>query len=98
MSNFKLLCISAGNARDRFLPLLLLADESERQVRSYMQQGNLYAFANGADADDAAGVVLAIPIDRDTVELKAVAVNRQLQGLGIGKRMLQMALDDIRAS
>lgn len=98
MSNCKLLRVPAGVARERLLPLLLLADESEEQVRSYMQLGELYLYCVGADTDQAAGVVLAIPIERDTVELKAVAVERQLQGLGIGKLMLRVVLDDIRAS
>jgi ribosomal protein S18 acetylase RimI-like enzyme len=96
MSNFSWLRIPSGDARERFLPLLLLADESEKQVRSYMQQGDLYAFGSGNEIDDAAGVVLAIPVDRDTVELKAVAVARPLQRRGIGKQMLRMVLDGIR--
>lgn len=98
MSNFSLFRIPAGDARERFLPLLLLADESETQVRAYLQQGELYAYCAGAQTGEAAGIVLAIPVARETVELKAVAVSRQLQGQGVGKRMLQSVLDDLRAS
>ncbi|WP_218042703.1 GNAT family N-acetyltransferase [Steroidobacter gossypii] len=76
----------------------MLADESVEQVRSYMQSGELYAYSASADTDQVAGVVLAIPVEQDTVELKAVAVDRQLQGRGIGKLMLQRVLEDIRAS
>lgn len=98
MSDLNLLRVPSGVARERVLPLLLLADESEEQVRSYMQLGELYACCAGADTDKVAGIVLAIPVEQDTVELKAVAVDRQLQGRGIGKLMLQKVLEDIRAS
>ena len=98
MSNFRLIHSPAADSRERFLPLLLLADESEEQGRSYMQEGELYVYCADAKAEEAAGIVLAIPVEPDTVELKAVAVLRQLQGLGIGKRMLQTVLDVLRTN
>jgi ribosomal protein S18 acetylase RimI-like enzyme len=87
--------IAPGPERERFLDLLLLADESEQQVRSYMQEGDLYAFS--ADADNVAGMILAIPEPDGTVELKAVAVAPERQGQGIGRRMLRAVLDDLRS-
>jgi ribosomal protein S18 acetylase RimI-like enzyme len=81
--------------RDRFLPLLLLADESERQVRSYMYEGALYAYLPD-DAVEPAGVILAIERD-DAVELKAVAVHPDRQRRGVGLRMLRAVLADLRA-
>jgi len=89
--------IPPGVAREDFLPLLLLADESEVQVRSYMQQGGLYAFGAGPKIGDVAGVVLAIPEGDTVVELKAVAIHPAQQGRGIGKRMVLAVLDDLRA-
>lgn len=80
--------IPAGE-REPFLPLLLLADESLAQVRSYMNEGDLYVYS------DAAGIVLAIPTEGDAVELKAVAVAQSFQGQGIGRRMLRQVLDDL---
>jgi ribosomal protein S18 acetylase RimI-like enzyme len=77
------------------MPLLLLADESEEQVRAYMRRGELYAFHESGTAN-AAGVVLAID-DRDAVELKAVAVRADRQGRGLGLRMLRAVLEDLRA-
>ncbi|MEA2524134.1 MAG: hypothetical protein QOF73_1361, partial [Thermomicrobiales bacterium] len=38
----KLRLVPPGDGRDAYWPLLLLADESEPQVRSYYQQGDLY--------------------------------------------------------
>jgi ribosomal protein S18 acetylase RimI-like enzyme len=80
--------IPAGE-REPYLPLLLLADESVAQVRSYMNEGDLYVYS------DAAGIVLAIPAGGDAVELKAVAVAESSQGQGFGKRMLREVLDDL---
>ena len=88
------LSIVVPGDRERFLPLLLLADESEPQVRSYMDKGDLYVYSTGAAA--AAGLILAIPLDRDVVELKAVAVEPSLQEQGVGKRMLADVLAQLR--
>jgi ribosomal protein S18 acetylase RimI-like enzyme len=92
--NPHLSCASPGT-RERFLPLLLLADESEQQVRSCLNSGDLYVYS----PDDAAvaGIVLAIPIGAEAVELKAVAIEPQRQGQGIGKRMLAAVLAELQA-
>jgi ribosomal protein S18 acetylase RimI-like enzyme len=86
--------VPPGGERERFIPLLLLADESERQVRSYLQQGDLYAY--GVD-ETVSGIVLAIPLKDGAVELKAVAIEPKEQGRGVGKRMLLAVIDDLRA-
>ncbi len=87
--------IPAGQ-REPFLDLLLLADESEQQVRSYMDEGELFAFfAEGWNRP--AGMTLTIP-DGDAVELKAVAIDPAGQGTGMGKRMLALVLDALRRS
>jgi ribosomal protein S18 acetylase RimI-like enzyme len=89
-----LICVPAGAARERFLPLLLLADDSEQQVRDYMNSGDLYAYSIEGVV---AGVVLAIPMQVDVIELKAVAVEPSQQAQGIGKRMLSEVLAQLRA-
>jgi ribosomal protein S18 acetylase RimI-like enzyme len=92
---YTLISVAAGAKRESFLPLLLLADESLEQVRSYMQHGDLFAFV---DRDGAAvGIVLAIPTDPGCVELKAVAVDTARQNLGIGRRMLAAVLEELRS-
>jgi N-acetylglutamate synthase-like GNAT family acetyltransferase len=85
--------VPAGS-RERFLPLFLLADESAQQVQSYMNAGDLYVYSS--DDGIVAGIVLAIPKEPDVVELKAVAIDVQLQGQGIGKRMLIDVLAELR--
>jgi ribosomal protein S18 acetylase RimI-like enzyme len=96
MAEYTLIRVPAGTERERFLPLLLLADESLEQVRSYMQCGELYAFV-GHDGV-AVGIVLTLPAEQNSVELKAVAVDTTQQNRGIGRRMLAAVIDELRRS
>jgi ribosomal protein S18 acetylase RimI-like enzyme len=86
--------VPAGRERNAYLPLLLLADDSESEVIGYYEKGDLYVL------DDAAArplaVTLTIPEPEGSVELKAVAVRDQLHGQGIGKRMLSAVLADLK--
>jgi ribosomal protein S18 acetylase RimI-like enzyme len=81
--------VDPGPEREAYLPWLLLADDSEQQVRGYMQAGLLFV-AEEAGRD--AGIVLAIADGLSEIELKSVAVDPELQGQGIGKRMLALVL------
>jgi ribosomal protein S18 acetylase RimI-like enzyme len=94
MADYTLITVPSGAARERFLPLLLLADESLEQVRSYMHSGELYAFVG--DDDVAVGIVLIIPAEQHSVELKAVAVDTTQQNRGIGRRMLAAVFEELR--
>jgi ribosomal protein S18 acetylase RimI-like enzyme len=94
MADYTLTAVPPGIERERFLPLLLLADESLAQVRSYMQRGELYTFV-GHDGI-AVGIVLTIPAEQDSVELKAVAVDTTQQNRGIGRRMLAAVIEELR--
>lgn len=94
MADYTLISVAAGAGREQFLPLLLLADESLEQVRSYMHHGDLFAFVERDGA--AVGIVLTIPDQEGNVELKAVAVDAARQNLGIGRRMLVAVLEELR--
>jgi len=94
MADYTLITVPSGAERERFLPLLLLADESLEQVRSYMHGGELYAFV-GPD-EVAAGIVLTLPAEQNSVELKAVAVDTTQQNRGIGRRMLAAVIEELR--
>ncbi|HKQ13617.1 MAG TPA: GNAT family N-acetyltransferase [Steroidobacteraceae bacterium] len=94
MADYTLIAVPAGAERERFLPLLLLADESLQQVRSYMQRGELYAFL-GPDGVPV-GTVLTIPAPLGGVELVSVAVDTTQQNRGIGRRMLAAVFDELR--
>ena len=94
MADYILISVPAGAQREQYLPLLLLADESPEQVRSYMQRGELYAYVG--DDSRAVGIVLTTPVKEGSVELKAVAVDGAQQNRGIGRRMLAAVLDELR--
>jgi ribosomal protein S18 acetylase RimI-like enzyme len=85
--------IPAGVERERFRPLLLLADDSEQQVSSYEQLGDLYAFERDGRP---LAIALALPFAPGTVELKAVAVDAAEHGKGIGQALLAAAIADLR--
>lgn len=90
--------VPPGPERERFIPLLLLADESEAQVRGYSQSGDLYALL-AVDDPTPIGVVLVLPVVGEgagTVELKAVAIAPERHNRGLGKRMLALVLADLR--
>jgi ribosomal protein S18 acetylase RimI-like enzyme len=93
LPNHHLSRVPAGS-RGRFLPLFLLADESAKQVHSYMNTGDLYVYSS--EDGIVAGIVLAVPLEPGVVELKAVAIEMQQQRRGIGKRMLINVLAELR--
>jgi ribosomal protein S18 acetylase RimI-like enzyme len=91
----RLRIVLSGEEREAYWPLLLLADESEPQVRSYYQAGDLYVLT-GADGVPL-GIVLVLPlVTEQEVELKAVAVTPERHGQGVGRRMLRQVLADLR--
>jgi putative oxidoreductase len=87
--------MAAGPGRDSLLPLLRLADDSPSQIDSYYQSGELFVL-RGPDRSPRA-VALAVPHGQDgTAELKSVAVSPELQGQGVGSRMLALVFRELR--
>jgi GNAT superfamily N-acetyltransferase len=82
--------IPPGPRRQEYMDLLLLADESESQVATYIDAGTLYV-AREADGT-AAGLALVIPAG-DEAELKSVAVREDRQGRGIAKAMIAAVIE-----
>jgi GNAT superfamily N-acetyltransferase len=73
--------------RERLLPMLLLADESEPVVRAYLDRGDLFVIReDGVDV----GVLLLLSED-DAVEVKNLAVVEDRRGRGIGRAALRFA-------
>lgn len=86
--------VGRDDGRGRYLDLLLLADESPRQVASYIDEGDLFVL-DEADGT-AAGLVHVLYGADGTAELKAVAVRPDRQGQGVGKRLVGLVLDELR--
>lgn len=64
-------------------------------MRSSYQSGDLYVLEN--EAGESLGLVLTLPAGDGAVELKSVAVAPERHNQGIGKRMLALVLDELRA-
>ena len=89
--------VPAGESREPYVPLLLLADEPA-PLRGYLKDGDLYVLQDQAGTP--LGVTLVLPwhdAAETTAELKAVAVDASTHNRGLGQRMLRGVLDDLRA-
>ena len=75
------------------MELLLLADESLELVEEYIQRGQCFV----AEADHIIiGEYVLLPTRPATVELVNIAVNESWQGRGIGKQLVNHAVQHAR--
>lgn len=75
------------------MDLLLLADPSEKFVADYVKRGNCWI---AEVSDTAIGVYVLIGTRPETVELVNVAVREDVQGQGIGRRLVLHAIETAR--
>lgn len=80
--------VKIKNGKRRFLPLLLIGDESETMIERYLQQGNLYV---GMSNNVPIAVCVTLNIDKRTVEIKNLAVSPDFKRHGFGRLMLEHA-------
>jgi ribosomal protein S18 acetylase RimI-like enzyme len=71
--------------RERFVPLLLEADESEPILRAYLDEGELFEIREG---EDTVGAVLLIPEGDGAIEVKNIAIAEEHRGRGIGSAVI----------
>jgi ribosomal protein S18 acetylase RimI-like enzyme len=77
------------------MSVLLLADPSEELVRSYIKRGRCWV----AEVDnEVVGVYVLLETRPETVELVNVAVREDMQGRGIGKRLVLHAVETARTA
>jgi len=81
----KLVEVAPGPERERWVPVLELADEPA-PLRAYLQDGELF----GLEASDGAPLAAILVIG---AELRAVAVVEGVQGHGIGTQLVARVLD-----
>ncbi len=75
------------------MELLLLADPSRKLVEEYIARGQCFV----AKADEGiVGVYVLLPTRSETIELVNIAVDEKHQGKGIGKRLVNHAVDNAR--
>lgn len=94
-TGWRLARVPPGPERDAYWPLLLLADESPAEVEGYYQRGDLYGLVDAAGV--ACASVLVLPTGDGAAELKSVAVDPDRHGRGLGKAMLALVLEELRA-
>ena len=72
--------------RERYLPLLLLADEQYEMLLKYLQRGDMYAMHEGG-----AAVAVCIVTDEGggVAEIKNLAVAPKYRRTGCGRRMVE---------
>jgi ribosomal protein S18 acetylase RimI-like enzyme len=83
--------VPSGPARRALIPLIRLAEDSESQIESAIDEGTAYVVHEG---DTAIGVVLVLEHADDARELRYVAIAESHQRRGIGRMMLA----DVRAA
>src|SRR5882672_7297405 len=82
-------------SRDALRPLFELAEDSPAQLDSYLSAGRILVARQGADV---VGHLQLVDTDQPgVVELKNMAVREDLQGLGIGARLVRAAVDLVAA-
>lgn len=72
--------------KKRYLPLLIIGDESERMIDRYLDRGRLFV-----GRYDGIPVAVCVTVDagNSTVEIKNLAVNPEYQRKGFGRKMLE---------
>lgn len=73
------------------MDLLLLADPSKSIVEEYLQRGDCYV---AEVEEELVGVFVLLPTRPKTVELVNIAVKETVQGKGVGKQLIQYAIDE----
>ncbi|MEN1935344.1 GNAT family N-acetyltransferase [Paenibacillus sp. 102] len=69
--------------------LLLLADPSEAQIQAYLQRGLIYV---AKEEENVIGVYVLLETRPQTMEIMNLAVLEEMQGKGIGRQLLQHAM------
>lgn len=71
--------------KKRFLELLLLADPSEEMIDRYLADGDLFVMREG---ETLLCVAVVCPVSEQECELKNIAVSPDIQGKGLGSKMI----------
>lgn len=69
-----------------YLPLLLLADESERMIDRYLDRGTLFALQS--ESGETVGVCVVTVENKETIEIKNLAIAPNFQKQGWGKFLI----------
>jgi Acetyltransferase (GNAT) family. len=74
--------------------LLLLADPSKEIIEDYLERGRCYVAVD--DSDTVMGAMVLLNTRPATVEIVNIAVREDFQGKGIGKQLINFAIEKAR--
>ena len=77
---------SVKTEKKAYLALLLLADEQEDMIDRYLERGEMYVLEAG---EEALAVCVVTEEGEGTLEIKNLAVREDMQGGGLGRRMME---------
>ncbi|CRZ34796.1 acetyltransferase (GNAT) family protein [Herbinix hemicellulosilytica] len=72
------------------MDLLLLADPSKDIIEEYLKRGDCYVATD--DCNNIIGVIVLLPTRPETLEIINIAVRKDYQGKGIGKQLVNFAI------
>lgn len=75
--------------KNKFMDLLLLADEQEDMIEKYINSGDLFALYDG----DLKSICVVTKNTDSTCELKNIATYEKYQGMGYGTKLIKYILD-----
>ena len=78
--------------KKQYLDLLLLADEQESMIDTYLEQGEMFVCFD----PEAAGECVVLDLGDGIFEIKNLATAPQHQGKGYGRAMIEFVLDFYR--
>ena len=82
--------------KEAYMKLLLIGDEQEDMIRRYLDRGRLFAAFN--DEGNAVGVMVMNDEGGGVSEIKNLAVTPELQHRGIGRQLINYAIELSRES
>ncbi|MFP7495253.1 GNAT family N-acetyltransferase [Terribacillus saccharophilus] len=74
--------------------VLLEADPSRSRIESYLRKGSSYV---AELKEHVIGIYVLLPINQDTAEIINISVKKDIQGKGIGRKLISHAMEQSRA-
>jgi GNAT superfamily N-acetyltransferase len=93
-ADLSVVLLPAGESREPYVPMLLLADEPE-PLRHYLDEGDLYVLLDRDGSPLGATVVIPDAGAENTLELRAVAIAEGQHNRGLGQVMVRGVIDDL---
>ena len=78
--------------KEKFMNLLLLADEQENMINKYLDRGDLFALYD----DDLKTVSVVTKENENIYEIKNIATCEKYQGKGYGKIMIKYIIENFK--